>query len=85
MQGVLGNQRVQHLIAHCLNFCHFVRGAETIKEMQNRQAANQGRSMGNQGKVHRFLHRAGAEHGKTGLAHRHHITVITKNRQGLTG
>jgi len=35
--------------------------------------------------VVRFLHRAGAEHGETGLAARHDVGVVAENRQRVRG
>ena len=63
------------------DFLDFVRGAETVKEVHERNARTQRRSLRNRGHVVRFLHRVGAEHRKTGLAAAHNVSVVAENRQ----
>jgi len=60
-----------------------VRGAETIKEMQHRNPPGQGRSGRNRRHVLRFLYRIGGKQRETGAARRHHIGMVTKNRQRM--
>ena len=63
----------------------FVAGAETVEEVEERHGALQGRQMGNQGHVVRFLDRVAGQHGETGLAAGHNVAVITENVQRVIG
>jgi len=47
---------------------HFVGRAEAVKEMEERYAGFQGSGLRNGGKIVCFLHRAGGQQRKTGLA-----------------
>jgi hypothetical protein len=67
------------------DFVDFVRGAETIKEMNKRHAAFERGDMRNQRKVLGFLNAAGAQHGAAGLAHGHHVRVIAKDGERVGG
>ncbi|MNF02981.1 hypothetical protein D3C80_2022170 [compost metagenome] len=51
--------------------------------MDKRHAAVQAGDLRDQREILRFLHAGGREQGATGLAHGHHIGMITKNRQGV--
>ena len=64
-----------------LDLGNFVRGAEAVEEMQERNARLQGGGVRNQRQVHRFLHRVGREQGKSGGADGHDILVVAENGQ----
>ena len=64
---------------------HFVRGTETVEEVHERNAAFESGSVGHESEVLAFLHAAGGEHGKAGLAAGHHVGVVTENRKALHG
>ncbi len=68
------------LLAQLFNLLHFVGGPETIEVVQHRNAGLKGRSLGDQGEVHDFLHVVRAEHGPTGLPAGHNIGVVTEDR-----
>ena len=60
-----------------------MRGAETVKEMEERHARFQCGGMPDAGHVLRLLHRAGRKHGEPGLPAGHHIGVIAENRKAM--
>ncbi|MNH35702.1 hypothetical protein D3C79_964110 [compost metagenome] len=60
-----------------------MRGAETIEKMNKRQATVEGRRLGNQRKVLRFLDATGAQHGATGLTYGHYVGMIAEDRQRM--
>ena len=64
---------------------HFVGGAETVEEVHERNAAFESGSVGHESEVLAFLHAAGGEHGKAGLAAGHHVGMVTENRKALHG
>ena len=72
-----------HAIFESLDFHHFVRSAETVKEVHRRDAAFERRSVGDKGEILAFLHRRGAEHRKARLAASHHIGMVSENRKPL--
>ena len=61
----------------------FMRSAEAIEEMDERQPRFQGRGMGDQRHVVGFLHRVGGQQAEAGRPHRHHILMIAENGQAL--
>ena len=60
-----------------------MRGAEAIKEMDKGHARFQRGSLGNQGKIVRFLDRTGSQHCPTGLAASHYVRMVAKNGKGM--
>ena len=56
-----------------LDLVDFVRSAEAVEEMQERDAGFERRRMRDQRQVHRFLNRVRAEHGEAGGAAEHHV------------
>ncbi len=79
------DQDAQIVIGKRHDAVNFVRGAETVKEMQHRHAAAQRDGQGHGGLILGFLHIAGGQHGETGGATGHHIRMIAENRQGMGG
>ena len=71
---------VQHL-----DLVHFVRGAESVEEMQEGNAGFERRGVRDQGEVHGLLHGVGAEHGPSGGAAEHDVGVIAENRERVRG
>ena len=66
------------------NLLNLMRGPETVKEVQERDAALDGGQMRHRGQVHNFLHIALGEHGKAGLAAGHNVGLITEDGQCAT-
>ena len=60
-------------------------GAEAVEEMEERHARTDGCQMRHAAQVHHFLHAAGSQHGKAGLAAGHHIAVIAEDVQRMRG
>ena len=59
----------------------FVRSAETIEEVKERDAGFQGGALRDKGSVMRFLNRVGGDQRETGLAGGHDVGLITENGQ----
>ncbi len=77
--GRLGQQGAQCVIRQRHYLGYLVGGAKTVEEVDEGQPAVEAGHLGNQGEILCLLHIAGAEHGTTGLAYRHHVRVIAKN------
>ncbi|MNH17447.1 hypothetical protein D3C79_771190 [compost metagenome] len=71
----------QGIVAQRDDLVDFMRGTETIKKVNKRQATVEARRLRNQRKVLRLLHVTGAQHGAAGLAYRHHVGMVAENRQ----
>ena len=67
------------------DFAHFVRGAEAVEEVTERQTGINGRQMGHQAQVHGFLGRVGTQEGKAGLAGARDVLMIAEDGQGVSG
>ncbi len=66
-----------------LNLLYFVAGAETIEEMQERNAALDCAQMRYCGKVLRLLYRAGSKKGKACLAACHYVLMVSEDGEGV--
>ena len=60
-----------------------VRGAETVKEVQEGHAGLERRRLGDQGRIMRLLDRARSEEGESRRAHRHHVGVVAEDGERL--
>ncbi len=78
--GICGQQGTQGVVSERRYLGDLVRGTKAVEEVDKGEAAVEARYLGDQGKVLRLLHIAGTEHGTAGLAHRHHVRVIAKDR-----
>ena len=72
----------QLIIRNNLNLLDFVGSTETVKEVQERNAALDGNQMSNSSQIHNFLYGRLAQHSHAGLACSHNILMIAKNVQG---
>ena len=76
---------VQHVriifVIEYFNLLNFMGRTETVKEVQERNAALNGGHVGYAGQVHNFLHAAFRQHGETGLTAGHHILMIAEDTQ----
>ncbi len=66
-------------------FVDFVRGAETVEEVEERNVAAVRRRVRDHRHVVRFLNRAAAEHRPTAGAGRHHVGVVAEDRERVRG
>ena len=82
---VVIDQLVDYRIVQAVNLVHFMGGAETIKEMNERDPGLQGGRVRHQREVMRFLHGSRGQLRKAGGTGSHHVLVITENRQALRG
>ena len=78
-------QACERLLVDHLDFLNFVRGAESVEEVQERNARADRHQMGDAGQVHHFLYAARRQHGETGLAGGHHVLMVAEDRQRLRG
>lgn len=78
-------KRGEVVLLHYLDFLYFVRSTEAIEEVDEGNARFDGRQVCHTGEVHYFLYGAFGKHCETGLAHRHHVLVVTENRESVRG
>ena len=71
--------------AELFNLGNFVRGAEAVEEMQERNTRLQRGCMRDERQVHRLLHGVRRQQRKSGGPHRHGILVIAEDGQRLRG
>jgi hypothetical protein len=79
------DQRTQVVVRQQADLGHFVRRAEAVEEVQERQPRCQSGRLSNRCQIVRLLHRARGQHGKSGGARRHHIRVVAEDAQRLGG
>ena len=82
---ILWQQGANGVIRQRGDFVDFVRGAETIKEMNKRHPALQGGDMRDQREILCFLDAAGAQHRTPGLTDGHNIGMVAEDRQRVGG
>ena len=80
---LLRQQAADRIVGQRHDFVNLMRRAEPVEEVNKRHAALERRNMRDQRKVLRFLHATGAQHGAAGLAHRHDVGMVAKNRQRM--
>src|SRR5579863_5015929 len=71
-------ERAHVVFVEHLDLVDFMRSAEAIEKVQEGNAGFEGRGMRDQGEVHGFLHRVGAEHGPAGGAAEHDVGVTAR-------
>ena len=81
----LRKQVSDRVISQRDDFVDFVRGTETVEEMNKRHAAFQRRNVRDQREVLRFLNAAGAQHRAAGLAYGHDVRVVAEDGQRVSG
>jgi len=62
-----------------------MRSAETIEEMQKRNARLECSSMSNESEIHNLLDIVGSKKSPAGLTGSHHILMISKDRECMRG
>ena len=68
-------------IVHNLDLLNLVRGTETVKEVNERNAPLDRNEMRNRSEIHDLLHARLCEHSDTRLACRHDVLMVTENVQ----
>ena len=76
---------LQILVVPLLDLLDLVGGTETVKEVDEGNAALDGRQVCHGGQVHNFLGVGLAQHGETGLTGGVNVAVVTEDVQGLGG
>ena len=82
-QGFHINQGTQLLVIQCFNLLNLMRGAESIKEMQERHPTVDGGKVCHGAQIHDFLWRRGCQHSKACAADTHHIGMVAEDGQGV--
>ena len=78
-------QGAQVVVGEHFDGVEFVRRAKAVEEVQERHSGAQRGRLGDQGQVVGLLHRGRRQQRETGLAHRHHILVVSEYRKALGG
>ena len=68
-----------------LDFVDFMRSAEAVEEMQERDAGFERGGMRDERQVHGLLHGVRREHGESRGPAEHHVGVVAENREGVGG
>ena len=84
-QRFLVDERTQVFLIYLLYLLILMGSAESVEEVDERHAAFDGRKVGNGGKIHHLLYRTFAEHGETCLTAGHHVAVVTKDAERVSG
>ena len=71
------------LVVIGFDLLYFMRGAESVKEVQERHAALDGGKVCHSGQVHRLLDAAFSQHGKAGLPAGHDVALVTEDTEGI--
>ena len=78
---------VQHLaeflVGDGTDLLDLMGGPEAVEEVDEGDAALDGRQMGHACQVHDLLHAAGGQHSKARLAAVHHVAVVTEDGHGV--
>ena len=79
LQGIHVDERGERRFIDHLDLLNFMRGAEAVEEMKERDSALDGSEVRHGGEIHHFLHRAGGKFSETRAARRHHIAMVPKD------
>ncbi len=82
---LLGQHGAHIVHGKLLDLGDFVRGAEAVEEMHERNARFEGCGLGDEGGVHDLLDVVGGQQRPAGLADGHHVLVIAEDGQPLGG
>ena len=80
-----GDQGAEVVVGEGLDGVQLVRGPEAVEEVDERDPGAEGRHLGDRREVMALLHRGGRQQREAGLTHRHHVGVVTEDRQRLGG
>ncbi len=83
--GFFADHFTNNSVRDLVDFIDFVRGAETIEVVDERNARIQCSHVRNEGEVVGFLNGTTAENGKSCLSNRHDVLVVTEDRKSLCG
>ena len=72
------------VVGQFFDLLDFVRGAESVEKVQEREPCAQGGCLGDQGKIHDFLDVVGAEHGPAGGTAGHDVGVVAEDGERLS-
>ena len=68
-----------------LDLGDFVRGAETVEEVEEGDARFQAGGLRDQRHIHDFLHRVGRQHAEAGGARGHDVAVVAEDGERMGG
>ena len=83
LQSLVADQRTEVFALEDLNLLDFVGGAETVKEVQERQAALDGCKVSHGAEVHRLLRVIRYQEIEAGGTGSHHVLMVAKDRECL--
>ena len=97
--GVLGIERARAELLQCvavehrgersvvddLDLLNFVRGAESVEEVQERNARLKRHDVRHACQIHYLLHRRGGQHGEACLTGGHYVLMVAEYRERLRG
>ena len=79
------DERLHFVIVDDVDLRDLVRGAEAVKEVQERHLCLQRGQVRDEREVHDLLNRAGSEHRKAGLAAGHYVLMVAEDVQRMSG
>ncbi len=82
---LLVDHLADYVFVHQFDLRHLVRRAEAVKEVQKRDPALQGCRLGDEREIHRLLHAGRTQERKPGGAGVHHVAMVAKNGQRMSG
>ena len=82
-QCIYVHQFGQFVLIRSFYLLDLVGSTEPVKEMEERKSGFDGGKVGHSGQVHHFLYTSSGYHGKTRLADRHYITVVSEDGECL--
>ena len=77
------DERFHLVVVDDVDLGNLVRGAESVKEVQERHLRFERGEVRDEREVHNFLHGAGREHRKTRLAAGHNVLMVAENVQRM--
>ena len=85
LDQLVREHRAQVVVGQLLDLRDLVGGAESVEEVEERDARAKAGGLADQRHVVRFLDRSGGEHREAGLAAGHHVGVVAEDREGVRG
>ena len=79
------NEGTEILHVDLLDLLDLVRGTEAVEEVEEGHTSVDRREVRHSGHILSLLYRVAAEHSEAGGTAGHHVLVITKDREGMTG
>ena len=85
LQRLLADHLAEVVLVQRLDLLDFMRGAETVEEVEERDAGLDGRQVRDRRHVLGFLDGTRRQQREAGLAARHHVLVVSEDGEGVAG